>query len=1057
MTQTGLYETLVTKLLKSQLEKQKPQYYVHTQPLDPAEAATYLSRFLGQLLFMALESLPKADSKRVEYQIDLANALVKWLADYLNNAEINEQLIDAQGEILTALFDSTNPVAADLKKHIAHITPKTGLAQSELFTGSNTGLSLESELKREILSSDEICWLVSFIKWGGIRTIKDELEHVARSGTKIRVITTSYMGATDQKAVDFLAGLPNTEVKVSFNTQRERLHAKAYLFRRSSEFHTGYIGSSNLSYSALTRGLEWNIKVTTQEIPHIIEKFQSTFETYWESPEFEIYNAGLQEHKSKLKNALRVGKGYTNQDESSTVFFDLEPHSHQKEILEQLQVERSVHERYKNLVVAATGTGKTFIAAFDFRNFYKANPNARLLFVAHREEILRQARSTFRAVLRQANFGELWFSNHTPEHYLCLFASVATLNNRLEQLQLGRDYFDYIVIDEAHHTVANSYRPIIAYFEPKILLGLTATPERHDIGDITEDFHGRIAAELRLPEAINQGHLCPFQYFGVEDTTDISHVKWVKGRYEVSELTRIYTANDARVKHIMRSMDDLLSNLNEIKALAFCVSKDHARFMAEKFNLNGIRADVLTSDNSEDRVVLRNALVNGKINLLCVVDIFNEGVDIPEVDTVLFLRPTESLTVFLQQLGRGLRLSDGKECLTVLDFVGNAHVEYDFAQKFRALIGKTHTSVADEVENDFPHLPLGCSIILQRQAKETILANIRNAVAGRRKLISWIRSFHSNTDTPLTLKNFLNHYPQLSIEDIYKVKIGVGGGWSRLQIEAGQLVDDIDFDLEKVIYSCISKRLTQNTSLFYLRFVQKLFETKTWDQNDVLEQQLALMVLHDFWREKGSKLGFTNLNEALQGLTKDAKLNAECVAVVDQLINRINIKELPMLLDFPTALRLHSRYSRDQILAAFGVHRFDHRASSREGVLFIPELNCELLFVTLQKTEAKFSPTTLYHDYAISEHLFHWQSQNSARPDRGRGLSYIQHRETGKKIILFVRERNTDEHGRTMGFINLGLVHFQSSNGTQPMNITWRLATPLPSWLWKEAAKLAVG
>lgn len=323
------------------------------------------------------------------------------------------------------------------------------------------------------------------------------------------------------------------------------------------------------------------------------------------------------------------------------------------------------------------------------------------MYVAHRVEILKQALSTFRAVLRSHSFGELWGDGVTPDHYRQLFVTVQTLNNQIDQLKLDPDYYDFIIIDEVHHIAAQSYRPILHQFRPKIIVGLTATPERQDGSDIREDFGGVIAAELRLPEAINRRYLCPFQYFGVDDPVDLSQVQWVKGRYQSAELTKIYMNHSQRVDHILRTMEGILVNLQEIKALAFCVTQEHAEFMATQFSCRGIQSAVLTSRNAQKRDELRNQLKNGHINILCVVDIFNEGVDIPEIDTVLFLRPTESLTVFLQQLGRGLRLSAGKECLTVLDFVGNAHAEYDFSQKFRALIGKSHVSILSELDDDF--------------------------------------------------------------------------------------------------------------------------------------------------------------------------------------------------------------------------------------------------------------------------------------------------------------------------------------------------------------------
>lgn len=543
MQQTGIYEQLITKLVESRLDRDK--FYVGERQLNNAEASVWLSRFLSSILEFAIEAVPSGDD-RLQEQIKLSNQLLMWLKSQISDEGfIAENLLDSQGKLLTALYELKNPVAANLKQYVEDIFPLTGLTQSELFSGSNAGLSLESELKREILSADKIYWLVSFIKWAGIRIFRKELEAFTTSGRELKIITTSYMGATDAKAVEYLASLPNTEVKLSYNTERERLHAKSYLFLRNTGFHTGYIGSSNLSRSALTNGLEWNLKITSQEIPHIINKSLSTFETYWASDEFEGFD-GQAESTEKLNRALKQQKGLDVPGVSH--YFEITPFAHQKDILEQLSVERDVHQRFRNLVVAATGTGKTLISAFDFQRFLKAKPNAHFLFVAHREEILRQAREAYRGVLRNNAFGELWVGGQLPEHYRQLFVSIQTLNNQLDQLKLTEDYYDYIVIDEVHHIAASSYRAVLEHFSPEILLGLTATPERHDNEDILSDFDGVIAAELRLPEAINRRHLCPFQYFGIDDDTDLRTIPWSRGRYDIAQLTNLYTHNQNRVK-----------------------------------------------------------------------------------------------------------------------------------------------------------------------------------------------------------------------------------------------------------------------------------------------------------------------------------------------------------------------------------------------------------------------------------------------------------------------------------------------------------------------------
>jgi superfamily II DNA or RNA helicase len=364
---------------------------------------------------------------------------------------------------------------------------------------------------------------------------------------------------------------------------------------------------------------------------------------------------------------LREAKG--GYSDNSAFHFDIKPFAHQREILEQLDVERTVHQRYKNLVVAATGTGKTLISAFDFARFYKQHPEANFLFVAHRQEILKQALSAYRGVLKNNQFGELWVAEHKPNSYRHLFASIQSLNLQLSSLPLTADFYDYIVIDEVHHIAASSYRGLLEHFSPHILFGLTATPDRHDGQNILDDFCGVIAAEIRLPEAINQCYLCPFQYFAIDDETDLRNIKWHQGRYDIAELSHLYTHNEQRVTRIIRSLNDTVTDVRQIRALAFCVSKQHAEYMASKFNLAGISADVLTSDNSHERQRKRQSLISGDMQILCVVDIFNEGVDIPEVDTLLFLRPTESLTIFLQQLGRGLRLTDEKQCCCIFSCI----------------------------------------------------------------------------------------------------------------------------------------------------------------------------------------------------------------------------------------------------------------------------------------------------------------------------------------------------------------------------------------------------
>lgn len=1045
MFELGLYEQLINKEVLRRLDAlDSKAYFIDESILDREEAAAYLSRYISNILSAALKRY-SGDAK-TEKQIELCNKIILLIKNDFEDVLLENNLIETQGRILNAVLSKVDNDFYDLDLRLKEITPYSRFSQSELFTGKNCEITLESEIKKEILSSDEVFFLVSFIKWTGIRIFEKELREFTEKGGKLKIITTSYMGATDVKAVEFLASLKNTEIKISYNTLNERLHAKAYLFVRKTGFDTGYIGSSNISKSALTSGLEWNIKITTQEINHIIDKFKKTFESYWLDSDFELFHI---DDREKLSTALRNQK---NQGSATLgMYFDITPFPFQKEVLEHLVAERNLHNRYKNLVVAATGTGKTVISAFDFKAFRITRPDARLLFVAHRKEILEQAQATFRGILRDNNFGELWVDGQTPTNFSIVFASIQTLNNRLETLSLSPEYYDYIVIDEVHHIAASSYRPILAYFNPNILLGLTATPDRMDGEDILADFDNAIASEIRLSEALNRKLLCPFQYFGITDSIDLSSVEWKRGGYVKSELSNIYTGNDQRVGNIIDNLEKYLTDIHDVRALGFCVSIEHAKYMSDKFNQVGLKAEYLVSDNRDISSQIKLQLLEKKINYLFVVDIFNEGVDIPEIDTVLFLRPTESLTVFLQQLGRGLRLAEGKECLTVLDFVGNSRPEYNFENKFRALVGKTNSTVQKEIEDDFPHLPLGSAIILEKKAKEYILQNIQNAINfNKKQLINKVINFRNVSDVPLTLKSFTEIY-NIPLQLIYSKY-----SWSGLCYES-HLGGDFDRLQEETVRKAIWRKWLYCNSATYLTFIRRIArELFVIDYSSLNreEQIMSLMLYYDLFAEPKK---FISIEDAFKTIGGNKTLVKEIIHVLDLLINEIDFIEYSVSLGYDMPLRVHSRYTKDQILCAFGAHTFETKRQHREGVLNLSEKDTEIFFITLKKSEKDYSPTTLYEDYAVNETLFHWQSQNLTGPETNVGKSYIDHEKIGKKILLFVRESNQDEFNNTQGFIFLGDAKYVSHYGQKPMSINWELREPIPSYIWKESAKLSAG
>ena len=796
MLESGLYEQVINKELGTAIDNASDKD-CSTAPIDSAEASKVLSKYIANIIEKGLDAVVD-NGGDINSQVALANKIVNTIIAESGEEEFSAMSVDERAEQLLSVLDKiyTNSSKNSLPR------PETSIAQSSLFTGAIHEPQMFTELKKEILSADKIDMLVSFIKWSGLRLIIDELREFTQSGGKLRIITTSYMGATDVKAIEELNKLSNTEIKVSYDTKRTRLHAKTYVFYRNTGFTTAYVGSSNLSNAAISSGLEWNVKVTAKDLPETIAKINATFDSYWNSTEFELYQ---ENKKERLTKALKAEQ-YHDTNNSSRYMFDINPYSYQKEILDKLKAEREVRSNYKNLVVAATGTGKTVISAFDYKNFSRNHSSepCRLLFIAHREEILKQSIETFRGVLKDANFGEMFVGGYSrPDDVSHLFMSIQTFNSQEWYKHTSNDYYDYIVVDEFHHAAAPSYQKLLSYYKPKILLGLTATPERMDGKNVTDYFDNRIAAEIRLPEAIDRKLLCPFQYFGISDTVDLDRLKWTRCGYDKRELSNIYTLNravaDKRADNIIRSVIKYVTDLDDVKGLGFCVSVEHAEYMSTYFNEHNIPSMFLTGGSSnEDRNSAKKRLVNGEIKFIFVVDLYNEGVDIPEVNTVLFLRPTESLTVFLQQLGRGLRLSEGKDCLTVLDFIGQANKKYNFEEKFSALLSNSKKSVKQEIKDGFVSAPKGCYIQLEKKAKEYIFKNINASFGSKAGLVTKIQDFVDDSGLKLSLKNFVEYY-HLDVKAIYKYS-----SFSRLCVMAG-VKDDFDEELEPIMTKAVQR------------------------------------------------------------------------------------------------------------------------------------------------------------------------------------------------------------------------------------------------------------
>jgi superfamily II DNA or RNA helicase len=803
------------------------------------------------------------------------------------------------------------------------------------------------------------------------------------------------------------------------------LHAKAWLFYRKSEFSTAYIGSSNLTHQAQVSGLEWNVRVAGARNPDVIEKMTAVFESYWHNPDFRLYD------RDEFRALSEV------QESGGTTLLlpptGLRAEPFQERLLEQIALSRQ-QGFHRNLLVAATGTGKTVMSALDYHRLRDQLPRSRLLFVAHREEILKQSLATFRHALRDSSFGELWVNRERPRDFDHVFASIQSLNSSGPS-HMAPDHFDVLIIDEFHHAAAQSYQALLEHARPVELLGLTATPERADGLPILDWFGGRIAAELRLWDAIDQQRLAPFIYYGIHDGLDLRELPWKRGRgYDVDRLSALVTGNDILAHLIIKELERRVGTVANIRALGFCVSIAHARFMADAFSAAGIPAVAIWSDSPDDerRDALRD-LAARRVKVVFSVDLFNEGVDVPAVDTLLMLRPTDSPTLFIQQLGRGLRKNPGKGACTVLDFVGHHRREFRFDRRMRALLGGTRNDLEHQVEAGFPFLPAGCHFELDRVAKEIVLQSIRAAIPSRwnEKVEALVAESSGGKDC--SLQQYLES-SGLELEDVY----ASGRGWSDLRSEARLHVEPSGPREEK-LRRAIGRLLhiDDMTRIDAYRNLLASGASPDPGQRAEREKRLLQMLVASLVDEN------TSLYEGAQLLWEHPQVLAETRELLDILAARI--EHLPMHLsthaDVP--LEIHARYTRIEILAAFGLVDGARATRWQTGVYWANEARADLLAFTLDKTSGQFSPRTRYRDYAIDRDLIHWESQSSTRADGDTGRRYQQHASMGSSVMLFARNR-ADERA----FYFLGPATYVKHESERPMGITWRLEQPLPGDLF---------
>ncbi len=1011
----------MTEALAAGLRELGERLEARSTELRAAEAADRIALHLSRVVQRAIASLN--DDERVASSIALARKLIQQIEASIESSSAAHEAPVAPGRVLRAIGARLPDGTAERIRE-----PLIPLLDTTLLTNAPGEPNVGSQVCTEIHSADRIDVVMAFIRRSGVTPLLEALRTHCASGRALRILTTTYTGSTEARALETIREIGG-DVRVSYDTSTTRLHAKSWLFHRQSGFSTAYVGSSNLTHSAQVSGLEWNVRVSAARNLDVVDKLAAVFESYWNSGDFVPYERD--EFLAHTDEATRSGERVLLSP------IELRPEPFQERLLELIALSRE-GGHHRNLLVSATGTGKTVMAAIDYARLRETLPRARLLFVAHREEILAQSLATFRQGLREHAFGELWVGGQKPREFEHVFASIQSLTAS-GMADIEPNHFDVVIVDEFHHAAARSYQSLLEHLRPVELLGLTATPERSDGMPILGWFDNRIAAELRLWDAIAQHRLSPFAYYGVHDGLDLREIPWQRGRgYDVTGLSNLLTGTDSWARMVLHQVAAHVDDTSRMRALGFCVSVEHARFMARLFNEAGVRSAAVWADSPDDerRAALSN-LAARRVNVVFSVDLFNEGVDLPVVDTLLLLRPTDSPTLFLQQLGRGLRRAPGKTVCTVLDFVGRHRTEFRFDRRFRALLGGSRKDLIDQIQAGFPFLPAGCHMELDRVAADIVLGNIRESVPSRwTEKVEELRHI-AHRDPTIGLGRFLDE-TGIDLEDVY----GGQKTWSDLRSDAGLSMSPPGPEESTLRRACGRLLHVDDRDRIeaYRRFLAQA-EPPRPPSLSVRDRRLLRMLLGSIVDKAVTKA--VSLEEGCALLWKHPQVRFDLNELLEVLASRLQHLPLPLASHPDVPLHVHARYSRIEILAAFGVGDVAKVAPWQTGVYPAKEAGADLLAFTLDKTSGQFSPTTRYRDYAISRELIHWESQSTTRADSETGLRYQRHRERGTSVMLFARLRSDER-----AFSFLGPADYVSHQSELPMAITWRLHHRLPGDLF---------
>lgn len=1057
LTQPGLYYLLNTPEVQAEIARLKlEEKAAFEKNLDSDLIAHMMARAISTEVekFIA-DKLAEASTKEGKPE--------DWVHEALANLHETLELKDAVRQTIPAAEPFDRQVLTEIKAlpdASATERPNTALTESELIVPNGRSPQLGNEIERELKSCESADWLVSFIKLKAIRAFYPQLQQFcgkanADGAPRLRIATTTYMGATDVEALKLLFALPNTEIKVCFNTSQTRLHAKAYIFHRKTGFGSAYIGSANLSSQALTSGLEWTVKVAQQEIPHLWERSIVEFETCWNDDNFETCT---ETDVDRIREALKdskvsfISQKKTVSDEALRSYVTIHPHSYQKKMVEELAAERELG-KHRHLIASATGTGKTVVAAFDYAFVAKKlKRNPKLLFLAHRKDIVEQAREKYRAVLQQPLFGALVsetgsFSSQSAEQVFCTVQSWATHISK----HLPYDFFDLIVLDECHHAAAISYQDILDFYHYAIdvgktdLLGLSATPFRADGKDIRGDFGGDFTHELSLAEAIEHGHIVPFSYFGVKDDVDYSDIEWGQGERE--QLDQILHHNGKHLQNVHQTLITHVADLASLRAVGFCAGLKHARAACDYFNKIGIKSIVLSGESSgaeREKAMNDISKMVPDVHVIFTADLFNEGVDIPSINTVLMMRPTNSPLIFLQQLGRGLRIAPPqyqKDDLLVLDFVGNHNAKYRGFERYLFMSTRKDIPLQEQLKNGMPFLPAGCSISLSEQAQTKVLENIKCYMAALRgnTLKSHLIKIIRDARTHLPLQRLMDEISASSPAPIFRYT-------SPAALEAKALyVDGPEDEMGKGFNS-----LAQTDSPRMINAWIKVLSGSTDGMTDEDVKYAKFFLLSAF----DPKVRMSTIDTVWHKVLSMTGFSRDLCEFLEWRQSRCSPMEAITFPQTSKYLELHRAYSSKQIAAALGTDGM----TIQGGVYYQNTMASDSFFITRLKGNKDFSPTTMYKDHAKSQTIFHWESPNNTTLISGPGKRYISDACVKMLFIRQSKHKQMDITGsypignQTSNYVFLGPVkRVINHEGECPIGIDYELTYPIPADVYEYA------